>query len=270
LSRDEFGVTAASHPLKTSNPRRPMPTRTTEAPVGAPCWIDISTSDESRTHAFYGELFGWTVDDPGPEYGGYKNFLKDGVRVAGCMAALPGAPDAWSLYLSVRDVDKVVANATGVISPAMDVMSLGRMAIVTDPGGIVVGAWQPGEHTGFGVYGEPGTPSWFELHTTAYDASVAFYTDVFQWDAHMAADEPGFRYTTYGEGEGALAGMIDSSVWPDDPTGWHVYFKVADADATVAKAVALGATVVDVPEDTPYGRLATVLDHLGARFKLQQ
>ena len=34
---------------------------------------------------FYGELFGWTSEDAGPEYGGYIDFPKDGERVAGCM-----------------------------------------------------------------------------------------------------------------------------------------------------------------------------------------
>jgi predicted enzyme related to lactoylglutathione lyase len=33
---------------------------------------------------FYGGLFGWTSEDAGPEYGGYINFSKDGVQVAGC------------------------------------------------------------------------------------------------------------------------------------------------------------------------------------------
>lgn len=246
-----------------------MPARTNEAPVGAPCWIDLSTSDEARSHAFYGQLFGWTVDDPGPAYGGYKSFLKDGVQVAGCMA-MPDGPDSWGVHLSVPDADKVVATAPDVVAPAMDVGSLGRMALVTDPGGDLVGAWQAGEHKGFGVYDEPGTPSWFELHTKHYDAARAFYVEVFQWDAHTMADEPGFRYTTYGEGTGQLAGMIDSSVWPADPAGWHVYFRVTDVDATAAKAVSLGGTIVDQPEDTPYGRLATLLDPNGARFKLQQ
>jgi predicted enzyme related to lactoylglutathione lyase len=53
------------------------------------------------------------------------------------------------------------------------------------------------------------------------------------------------------------------------PAHWSVYFNVADADATVAQAVAAGATVVDPPIDTPYGRLATLVDPTGARFKLQ-
>ncbi len=56
--------------------------------------------------------------------------------------------------------------------PAMDVMELGRMAVVVDVGGAVIGMWQPGLHRGFGIYDEPGTPAWFELHTRDYDASI--------------------------------------------------------------------------------------------------
>jgi predicted enzyme related to lactoylglutathione lyase len=247
-----------------------MPTRTTEAPVGAPCWIDLSTSDPAKTEAFYGALFGWVADAPNPEFGGYRNLRKDGVAVAGVMEAMDGAPDAWGVYLAAPDVGKVVANAPGVISPAMEVGPLGTMAIVTDPGGSLIGAWKAGEHKGFGIYGEPDTPGWFELHTDAYDAAVAFYADTFGWPAHTAMDEPGFRYTTHGEGEAQLAGIVDSSAWPDDNKGWHVYFTVADADASFAKAVSLGATAVDSVEDTPYGRLATLRDPNGALFKLQQ
>ena len=37
--------------------------------------------------------------------------------------------------------------------PAMDVMTLGRMAVVVDAGGAVIGMWQPGEHRGFAYVG---------------------------------------------------------------------------------------------------------------------
>ena len=42
-------------------------TKRDSAPVGAPCWIDLFTSDQDKSLAFYSELFGWTVDDPGPD-----------------------------------------------------------------------------------------------------------------------------------------------------------------------------------------------------------
>jgi predicted enzyme related to lactoylglutathione lyase len=51
---------------------------------------------------------------------------------------------------------------------------------------------------------------------------------------------------------------------------WNVYFDVEDADATAALAVELGGSIVDAPEDTPYGRLATLADPTGTRFKLVQ
>ena len=59
-----------------------MPQRE-EAPIGAPCWIDLFTSDPDKSRSFYGELFGWTSQEAGEEYGGYINFSKDGVPVAG-------------------------------------------------------------------------------------------------------------------------------------------------------------------------------------------
>jgi hypothetical protein len=47
-----------------------------------------------------------------------------------------------------------------------------------------------------------------------------------------------------------------------------VYFAVTDTDATVDRAVGLGATVVSPAMDTPYGRLATLTDPTGAGFRL--
>jgi predicted enzyme related to lactoylglutathione lyase len=117
---------------------------------------------------------------------------------------------------------------------------------------------------------EPGAPGWFELHTKDYDKAVAFYRDALDWDLHTRADEPDFRYTTLHEGEAQAAGIMDASNWLPDgvPAHWSVYFQVDDADATIDKAVGLGASVEMPAEDTPYGRLATLVDPTGARFKI--
>ena len=177
-----------------------MPKRD-DAPIGAPCWVDLLTTDPDRSRDFYGRLFGWTVEDPGEEYGGYVNFLFEGIHVAGCMRndGTAGVPDLWSVYLATADADATVARVVEhhgqVMVPAMDVMQLGRMAVVVDAGGAVIGMWQPGLHRGFGIVDEPGTPAWFELHTRDYDASIAFYRDVFGWTTQVASDTPEFRYT---------------------------------------------------------------------------
>jgi hypothetical protein len=246
------------------------------APVGAPCWVDLLTSDPDRSRDFYGRLFGWTVEDPGAEYGGYQNFLAGGIHVAGCMRndGAAGVADLWSVYLAVDDADATVARAVAhggqVMVPAMDVMALGQMAVVVDVGGAVIGMWQPGEHRGFGILGEPGTPTWFELHTRAYDASVAYYRDVFGWRTQVASDTPEFRYTTLDGGADQLAGIMDASGFLPEgvPAGWTVYFGVADTDAALAEIVALGGEIVAGAEDSPYGRLATVADPTGAVFRV--
>src|SRR2546421_5846157 len=107
-----------------------MPTRDS-APIGAPCWVDLLTSDTEKSRAFYSQLFGWTAEAPAEEFGGYFNFTRNGVRLAGGMAVQPdqGVGNVWSVYLATDDARKTVEAATanggeGVVPP-MDVGDLG-------------------------------------------------------------------------------------------------------------------------------------------------
>lgn len=145
------------------------------------------------------------------------------------------------------------------------------MAMVAGPGGGAAGLWQPGEHPGFGVLMEPGAPNWFELHTRSYDEDLAYYAEVLGWTTVEVGDGADFRYAMAVHGEEQLAGVMDASIFPEEaPLGWSVYFGTADAEATAARAVELGATVTIGPDDTPYGVLVGLDDPTGAAFKLQQ
>jgi predicted enzyme related to lactoylglutathione lyase len=248
--------------------------RARDTSAGAPCWIDLSTSDTSAVRDFYTGLFGWTADEPDPEFGGYFMFNSGGVPVAGCMPAMPDAPaDVWGSYLTVEDAQKTLEAATAaggqVLAPIMVVGEAGTMAIVSDPGGASIGLWQPNQFPGITQVGAAGLPSWFELHTRNYDEDLAFYRDVFGWTTEVAADQPEFRYTMLNHDGNQLAGVMDASVWgPDEPAGWNIYFWVDDADAALAKVTELGGSVVIPAEDTPYGRLATAADPKGAVFRI--
>jgi uncharacterized protein len=90
------------------------------------------------------------------------------------------------------------------------------------------------------------------------------------WDTHVAGDAPEFRYTTLGEGDAQLAGIMDASAFLPEgvPAHWSIYFGVDDTDAALARIVELGGSVIVPAEDTPYGRLAQAADPTGARFKL--
>lgn len=251
-----------------------MPTRDT-APSGAPCWIDLLSRDVDAAIAFYTALFGWDLDDPGPDYGGYKNFAKDGVMVAGLMRGDGSMPAGfWSLYLKTDDIDTTVRaaaarGATIVLAPH-DVQAKVRFAMLADPGGAEFGVWQPGGHEGFGVYDEPDTPGWFELHTPDYVGALDFYRHGFGWTTSTESDTPEFRYTTVRDGDEQLAGVMDQTghEGADQPARWAVYFRVASTDATARRITELGGTIVMAPEDTPYGRLAVATDPTGARFSL--
>ncbi len=252
-----------------------MPTRDT-APIGAPCWVDLMTSDQERARDFYGQVFGWTASESSEEFGGYFSFSKEGALVAGGMPQQPGSeqPDVWSIYLATDDAAKTVETATAnggqVQVDVMVIADQGTMAYVIDPGGAMIGIWQPDVHKGFGIHGEPGTPSWFELHTRDFDASVAFYRTVFRDEIQVGSDTPEFRYTMLADGETGLAGIMDASGFLPEgvPAHWSVYFGVDDVDASLAKIVELGGSIVQPAEDTPYGRLASATDPMGAQFKL--
>lgn len=235
------------------------------------------SSDTATSRSFYGTLFGWEALDANPDFGGYFNYTKNGVLVAGCVANNPeyNTPDMWSTYIAVDDAAATVAAAEAagaqVHVPTTPIADLGSMAMVGDPGQASIGIWQPGAHKGFGTTNEHGTPSWFELHTRDYDSCVAFYSNVFGWDTHQLSDEPDFRYTTNAAEESATAGIMDSSAFMPEgvPSSWAVYFWVDDVDAAVSSAVAMGATVQHDAEDSPYGRLAGLADPTGAAFKLR-
>ena len=245
--------------------------------AGAPIWTDLATSDLSRAEDFYGQVFGWTVRNPGEQFGGYVTFYLDEDVVAGMIGNRPdsGFPDQWTIYLASPDARKTAAGAAdaggSVVIEPMDVHDLGAMALLRDPGAAPVGIWQPGTHRGFGTRGRAGAPVWHELHTRDYEGSVRFYQQALGWRTSVMSDTPEFRYTVQvDDGGSQLAGIMDATAdLPDGAPGtWHTYWGSADVDATLSAVERLGGRVLRPAEDTPYGRLAEAADPTGATFKL--
>jgi uncharacterized protein len=257
-----------------------MPVRD-QAPEGAPCWVDLWTSDIEGSRIFYRELFGWEASEPSPEFGGYFMFTREGVDIAGGMGDMgPDMPadNSWKIYLSTSDLAATLEATTAaggqVVVPPMPIADLGVQAVLTDPNGARLGAWQPGTFPGYTTVLEHGSPSWNELFTRDFSTSVEFYRTVFHWDVTTVGDTDEFRYAAMGDPMGGehLAGVMDASGFLPEgvPDHWSIYFEVDDADESAAKVVALGGTVVDGPQDTPYGRMATVTEPTGTQFKLRQ
>jgi predicted enzyme related to lactoylglutathione lyase len=256
--------------------------------LGTPCWIDLMSSDASRAVDFYTGLFGWTAErSDDPQYGGYTVLSIKGGVVAGVGQAPPDVPFAnvWTVYLEVDDLDATAGAATEaggvVMMPAMQVGDQGSMAVVSDPSGAAIGLWLPDQHRGFGALGEMGTPMWFELMTRDYRAALQFYETVLRWQAASVGDTDEFRYSQLslgGDAERGLserpsdpfAGAMDAAGFLQDgvPSYWQFYLGTDDVDASIDRAKELGGSVFEEPEDTPYGRLATLADPLGAPFRV--
>jgi predicted enzyme related to lactoylglutathione lyase len=197
------------------------------------------------------------------------------VRVAGGMQNDgSGGPDAWSVYLATADAkateNQAQAEGAQVVVPAMDVGTLGTMEVLIDPSGAAIGAWQPGTSPASGCGARTARPAGSSSRPATTSPPWPSTSGFSGGDAHEVGDSDDFRYTTLGEGENQLAGIMDASGFLPEgvPSHWGVYFAVTDTDATIAKAVAAGATVVSPAMDTPYGRLASLTDPTGALFKL--
>ncbi|MDQ4071681.1 MAG: VOC family protein [Actinomycetota bacterium] len=241
---------------------------------GLPSWAELGSPNPDESASFYGELLGLEVTDPDEEHGGYRLFMRHGRQVGGLMALQQeGQPPSWTSYINVADADEVadkVKDAHGeVIVEPMDVMELGRMAIFADSTGAVFGVWQPGEHKGAGVVGEPGSVAWHQCNTRDPDSALAFYRQVFGWESEKV-DTGGTDYwqlSSDGATVGGLLRMGDD--FPDEiPAHWIVYFAVHDLDAATEKARQNGATVRAEPLHTEAGRLSVLTDPHGAAFAL--
>ncbi len=254
-----------------------MPTIET-ARAGSPCWIELMSTDQAASTAFYSALFGWTATEPNAEMGGYVNLFLDGQIVAGMAPnRTDGAvSDRWSTYLKAADAQAVTAatlqHGGHVHFEPHEVADMGWMSMIDDAGGATVGVWQPGTFTGYAVFGVPGAPVWHELMARDYDRTLDFYRDVFGWTTEVMSDTPEFRYTNLGAGTDVQAGVMDAGgVLPEGtPGAWSVYFQTADADATAARALENGGQVPNPPHDTPFGRLAVIADSTGATFNVMQ
>ena len=168
---------------------------------GVPCWVDTWQPDVERAVAFYTGLFGWDAEEtsrPGEERRHFMCTMR-GRRVTGIGSPppVPGHTPAWGTYVWIDDVDETVAKTReaggNVVMKPFDALDGGRIALLSDPTGGVIAAWQVGDNSGAQIVNEPGAWSMSFLHTRDLDAARAFYAALgFREEAVrlVAVDEP--------------------------------------------------------------------------------
>jgi uncharacterized protein len=255
---------------------------------GVPCWVDTWQPDAEAAVAFYTELFGWEAEDTMPPDIPGHHFMcrlrgRDVAAIASRPDKAPPTEPAWGTYVwaeSAEDTAARVKDAAGsVVMEPFDALDGGRIAVVADPAGAVLGVWQPGVHKGAQVVNEPGAWSMSALNTRDPEGAKAFYGDVFGWttESFDAGGDEIFMWRLPGFVGGepmqpvprdVVATMLPMSTdLPEEaPPFWSVDFWVGDVDGTVDRAARLGGTVIAPPYDIPGAglRQAVLADPQGA------
>ena len=96
----------------------------------------------------------------------------------------------------------------------------------------------------------------FQMLSRNPERTAEFYSTLFGWT--IGADNPlGYRQIQTGAGRG-----IDGGIWPAPPQASafvQLFIEVADVDAAVAQAAALGANVIMPAQHLPHGETMAIL-----------
>ena len=246
---------------------------------GTFCWADLATTDPAGAKAFYGELFGWEAEDmPAGEAGTYSMLRLDGDDVCALYELEDerremGIPPHWISYVSVEDADATAYRAVElggtVFGGAFDVMDAGRMAIIQDPAGAVLAAWQPERHIGARRVNDPGCQTWNELQSRDPKTAAAFYSGLFDWEMEPIEEDGEMVYVTIknaGSSNGGIMPMTEQH--GDAPSYWLTYFTALPDTDVVAGVRGLGGEVLVGPLDIGAGRISVLQDPQGAVFAI--
>lgn len=248
-------------------------------PPGTPNWIEVTAPDVAASTEFYGGLFGWTFESF--DIGFAERYVlasKDGEVVAGIGGSRIGQraePAYWNVYFATDDLESAIkrVDAAGgrLLAGPYVVEDSCRVAVVTDALGAQFGLWQAMALPGARLCNEPNTFQWNEL--VADDVTIAeeFYREAFglTLEDHPVGDDqrPYLGFTLDGH---AVAGTTPPPV-EGIPPFWNIYLNVTDAEATCARAVELGGSVLTPTfEVAGIGSVAGLLDPQGAMFFLLQ
>jgi uncharacterized protein len=120
-------------------------------PHGIVAWSELLSRDPEKARAFFAETLGWTFEDfsfGGPPYW----VIKSGEAMVGGLGGLDAGDvetdeSYWITFIEVDEIDRrfqlaLELGATAIREPH-DVPNVGRVAVLRDPTGALVG-WMRG------------------------------------------------------------------------------------------------------------------------------
>lgn len=115
-------------------------------------WHELNTWDALEARNFYRRTLGWTFEQVTlPDGEPYWLARKDGKTIGGVHSlsapTFKGIPAHWMTYMAVDDLDRAeheTMSAGGEITrPATEIPGIGKIAIVTDASGALIGLIEP-------------------------------------------------------------------------------------------------------------------------------
>src|ERR671935_836861 len=121
---------------------------TVETTVGKFVWHEQVSSDPKQAQDFYTQLFGWQTEVFKPGEIDYTMISSGGQSHGGFATAMEGAPPPhWLSHVRVERLEDTIDKATRaggrVAAGPFEMGEVGRIAIIADPQGAYVSAYQP-------------------------------------------------------------------------------------------------------------------------------
>jgi len=253
-------------------------------------WHDLITDKPELTKKFYQELFGWQFEEltlAGGLFGkvNYTLIRHNGKLIGGMIDQTKLQVDKdisqWVVLMSVADINKAVdevkSSGGTVFSPATDLGDRGKIAIVADPQGALLGFLQTKQ-------GDPedgkvivdGDFLWNELWTDNVDKATEFYQRIAEYDVDdrniKSANTSDKNYRLLKTKNKPRVGVLTNPVENLTPI-WVSYLRIKDAkslDALVDKVEGLSGEILLAPQDRAIGgRVAFIAGPSGAGIALQ-
>jgi uncharacterized protein len=203
--------------------------------------FEVGAADAQPLVAFYAELFGWDMQAISEGY--TQVDTRGGQGLTGGVGR-SNTGDPWAtFYVEVDDLQATLERAEALggrtVVPVIELPGM-AFAMFDDPDGLLVGLMRAGA-TADAVtrppsVGDGAAVDWFEVLGSDAGRSQAFYRELFGWDVPDGA----YGQVTAGIGGGIGAG--GEARWAT------VYASVADVEATLARAEALGGSRVYGPK----------------------
>ena len=209
-------------------------------------FADLSTYTPKETIAFYESVFDWKYYEDNGYYLAYKgNNAVTGLYETPDKFKQMQMPHFWMTYIQVDDINRTVEKAKalgGIIEMRDDNNSIGSVALIRDTQGAGFTVYQGEKLQNTRTKNEINTLIWNELHVSAIDIVIPFYSEIFDWTFNEDKKD---HYQIFNDQNEHIA---DALQIPNEYKGkyeyWVCTFGVNDLKVTSNKIINNGGSIV--------------------------